>query len=433
MAKIKRIIGREILDSRGVPTVEAVVVTNESTGTAKIPSGTSTGQHEAKELRDGDEKRYLGKGVLKAVRNIEEKIQPRLLGMDASQQKKIDETMVETDGTKDKSALGANAILAVSLACARAQAAAEKTALYAYLNQLYGEGKIVMPVPQMNLVNGGVHASNNLSVQEFHVVPVGASSFSEALRWGVEVYQQLLIMAEKENRPTEVGFEGGIALKLKKSEEVFSWLVEAIEKAGYKPGTDIWLGVDVAATEFRSGQSGKYKLDGEELSALDLAYQYRKWGEDYPIISVEDPFSEDEWREWQSFYELKGKQWQIVGDDLYVTNEARIKSGAEKGAANAALIKPNQAGTLTETLAAIRVARSSGQNVVVSHRSGETEDTFIADLAVGVGAGQIKMGAPARSDRTAKYNRLLAIESLNQANLAHDLQRFLEQAVTNRY
>lgn len=428
MAKIENITAQEILDSRGNPTVEATVITTGGFhGSAKVPSGASTGIHEAHELRDNDEKRYAGKGVLKAVKNIETEIHAALLGKDTANQSKVDRTLLELDGTSNKERLGANAMLAVSLACARAEAAAQGLPLYAYLQQLVPGKEPSLPVPQMNLINGGKHASNNLSIQEYHVLPVGSTSFAEALRMGVEIHQSLKKLLIEKDYPAEVGDEGGFAPKLKSSESAFTFLVHAIEQAGYVPGVDAFLGIDAAASEFYDKEKQVYMLDGVPLSTMDLAFQYKSWVDRYPIISIEDPFSEDAWSEWQQLTKQIGASTQIVGDDLYVTNATRIREGIVQDVANAVLIKPNQVGTLTETLQAILATQEAKHNVVVSHRSGETEDTFIADLCVAVGAGQIKTGAPARSERTAKYNRLLSIERVTGYKLGHALQPFLEK------
>lgn len=426
MAKIESIQGREILDSRGNPTVEAVVqVTGGFTGQAKVPSGASTGVHEAHELRDGEATRYGGKGVQQAVRHITVDILAALLGKDTANQSKIDRIMIELDGTPNKSRLGANAILAVSLACARAEAASQGLPLYLYLEQLYPKREAVMPVPQMNLINGGLHASNGLSIQEYHVVPVGSTSFSEALRMGVEVYNSLRELLKAEGFQVEIADEGGFAPKISKSEDVFAILVHAIEKAGYVPGVDAFLGIDAAAAEFYDKETHQYTLDGALFNANDLAYQYKLWRERHPIISIEDPFDQDEWETWQQFMSNNGKALQIVGDDLYATNAERVREGIVTNATNAVLVKPNQVGTLTETLQTCLLAQEAKQHVIISHRSGETEDDFIADLAVAVGAGQIKTGAPSRSDRTAKYNRLLRIEQEISGKLSHSLQEFI--------
>ncbi len=428
MAKIEAVVGREILDSRGNPTVYAEVRTeNGSIGQAMVPSGASTGVHEAHELRDDDRKRYGGQGVSQAVKNINTEINAALVGKDTANQNKVDRRMIELDGTVDKKRLGANAILAVSLACARAEASAQGLPLYLYLQQLFPNREMMLPVPQMNVVNGGRHASNGLAIQEFHVVPVGAVNFSEALRMGVEIYQQLKELIKSQGMPVEVADEGGFAPKLAKNEMVFALLTGAIEKAGYLPGVDVFLGIDAAASEFYDKERQVYSIDGAELAAQDLAYQYKVWRERYPLISVEDPFEQDQWEAWSNFTKRQGAALQVVGDDLYCTNSQRLQQGIVLTAANAVLIKPNQVGTLTETLQAILMAQEAKQGVVISHRSGETEDSFIADLAVVVGAGQIKTGAPARSDRTSKYNRLLQIEAEIQGKLAKPFQRYLGQ------
>lgn len=427
MAKIEKIIAREILDSRGNPTVEAQVdAAGGISVSAMVPSGASTGKHEAHELRDGDEKRYRGKGILGAVKNIRGEINAALHGKDTANQSKIDRTLLELDGTPNKSRLGANAILAVSMACVRAEAAAQGLPLYMYLQQLFPEREARLPVPQMNLINGGVHASNQLAIQEFHVLPVGTASFSEALRMGAEIHYALRDILKKEGWQVEVADEGGFAPKLGQSELVFTFLNRAIETAGYKPGVDAFLGIDAAANEFYDHENKVYKMDGKDMPPGDLAYLYKTWRERYPLISIEDPFDEDSWDDWVNFTKRNGQALQIVGDDLYVTNSTRIREGIVRGAANAVLIKLNQVGTVSETLQAILMAQEAKQNVIISHRSGETEDTFIADLAVATGAGQIKTGAPTRSERTAKYNRLLRIEEETQAKLAKPFQAFLE-------
>lgn len=429
MPRIEHIAAQEVLDSRGIPTVRATVfVQGGFQGVTTVPSGASTGKHEAHELRDGDDSRYNGKGVQKAVENINTKINTALHGKNTSNQHKVDVLMIELDGTENKSALGANAILAVSLACARAEAAAQSMPLYKYLHELYPDTDFVLPVPQMNLINGGRHASNGISIQEYHVVPAGASSFAEALRMGVEISHALKTILHDNGFQTEVGDEGGFAPLIEKSDDAFTFLVRSIEEAGYVPGSDAWLGIDAAASEFYDEHTHMYNLDGESLALADLAVRYRTWRDRYPLISVEDPFDQDAWEGWVDFVRRNGNGSQIVGDDLYVTNPKRIQQGVVDGASNAVLIKPNQIGTLSETLQAIKITQAAGQKAVISHRSGETEDTFIADLAVAVGAGQIKTGAPVRSERTAKYNRLLEIESeLEEVKLSHSLQQFMEQ------
>ncbi len=434
MAKIDNITALEVLDSRGNPTVQAIVSCEGGyLGSAMVPSGASTGSHEVFELRDEDQSRYKGMGVLKAVENIKGEIYAALLHKDTANQSKIDSRLIELDGTANKSRLGANALLAVSLACARAEAAAQGLPLYLYLKQLFPKRETVMPVPQMNLINGGKHANNQLSIQEYHVLPVGSTSFAEALRMGVEIQHALKDILLSKGFQGEVGDEGGFAPKFSKSEEAFTVLVRAIETAGYVPGVDVFLGIDAAASEFYDEEKKTYIMDGVPMAESDLAYLYKTWRERYPLISIEDPFHEDAWGEWKQFMKYNGEQVQVVGDDLYVTNVSRIKQGILDGAANAVLIKPNQVGTLTETLQAILLTQKAGQNVVISHRSGETEDAFIADLSVAVSAGQIKTGAPVRSDRNSKYNRLLHIEAeLKQVGLSHSLQPFLERQ-TARY
>ncbi|MDA1169213.1 MAG: phosphopyruvate hydratase [bacterium] len=432
MAKIQQIIGREVIDSRGTPTLQATVICEGGImGSAMVPSGASTGIHEAHELRDGDPKRYSGNGVLAAVSNVNTKIHTALLGQDTANQSKVDRRMMELDGTPNKQHLGANAILAVSLACARAEAAHQTLPLYVYLQQLFPKRKPLMPVPQMNLINGGAHASNGLSIQEFQVLPIGAKDFATALRMGVEIHLALKKLLLASGFQTEVGDEGGFAPKLSKSEDAFILITRAIENAGYVPGVDVYIGIDAAASEFYDAERAGYMIDGALLQSNDLAYRYKMWRELYPIISIEDPFEQDAFQDFQQFSLNNGNALQVVGDDLYVTNTTRIKQGIANNATNAVLIKPNQIGTLSETLQAILIAQEAGQNVVISHRSGETEDTFIADLAVSVGAGQIKTGAPSRSDRTSKYNRLLQIEDEIHPQMGHDLQKFLEHHIPN--
>lgn len=427
MAKIEKIIGREVIDSRGTPTVQAIVLCEGGAiGSAMVPSGASTGVHEAVELRDNEEKRYFGKGTTQAVHHVTTQIHAALLGLDTANQTKIDRRMLELDGTPNKQNLGANAILAVSLACARAEATAQGLPLYLYLAQLFPKRKMLMPVPQMNLINGGRHASNGLSIQEYQVLPVGAKDFQTALRMGVEIHHALKELLLKEGYRTEVGDEGGFAPVLKSSEDAFVLMIHAIEDAGYVPGVDVYMGIDAASSEFYDSEQKGYLIDGALLHAGDLAFRYRQWRERYPLISIEDPFEQDAWDDWKQFVVNNGNAVQIVGDDLYVTNTTRIKEGIVRGVSNSVLIKPNQIGSLTETLQAILITQEAGQNPVISHRSGETEDTFISDLAVAVGAGQIKTGAPSRSDRTSKYNRLLQIEDETHAPMGHTLQKFLE-------
>ncbi len=408
MSTIIEITGREILDSRGNPTVEVdVVLSSGVTGRAAVPSGASTGEHEAVELRDGDAKRYGGKGVLEAVRNVNEVIGPRLEGFDALDQISLDAEMLDADGTPNKGNLGANAILAVSLAVARAAAAHVGLPLYRYLG---GPMVQVLPVPQMNILNGGAHASNNVDAQEFMVVPVGADSFPEALRMGVEVFHALKKVLSSQGLSTAVGDEGGFAPMLPSNEAALDVVVTAIEQAGYRPGDDVAIALDVAASELY--QDGDYvfkKGDGSRRTAEQMVELYAGWLDKYPIVSIEDGLAEDDWDGWVKLTEALGARVQLVGDDIFVTNVDRLARGIEEGVGNAILVKLNQIGSLTETLQCIDLAKSNMFGAVISHRSGETEDTFIADLAVATGAGQIKTGSASRTDRTAKYNQLLRI------------------------
>ena len=409
MPTIIDIAAREILDSRGNPTVEAdVLLASGEVGRAAVPSGASTGEHEARELRDGEPTRYLGKGVRKAVKNIEEKIAPALKGLTATDQVDIDRTMIELDGTPNKEKLGANAILAVSMATARAAAASTGLPLYRYLG---GPLSRTLPVPMMNILNGGAHATNTVDFQEFMVVPVGVESFSEALRVGAEVFHSLKKVLVKRKLATGVGDEGGFAPDLKDDEQALQVIIEAIEGAKYAPGKEVALALDVAASELHS--AGKYTFKKSGAGTRDAAGMvdlYAKWMEEYPIVSIEDGLAEDDWDGWAHLTKTLGDRVQLVGDDLFVTNTERLARGIESGVGNAILIKVNQIGTLTETLEAIDMARAAGYLSVISHRSGETEDTFIADLAVATGAGQIKTGSASRTDRVAKYNQLLRIE-----------------------
>ena len=409
MSTIIDIAAREILDSRGNPTVEAdVTLASGQTGRAAVPSGASTGEHEACELRDGDSGRYLGKGVRKAVQNIEETIAPAITGMIATDQVEIDRTLIELDGTPNKEKLGANAILAVSMATARAAAAETGLPLYRYLG---GPLSRTLPVPMMNILNGGAHATNTVDFQEFMVVPVGVESFAEALRVGAEVFHSLKKVLVKRKLATGVGDEGGFAPDLKDDEQALQVIIEAIEAAKFAPGKEVALALDVAASELHSGGTYTFKKSGagtrDAAGMIDL---YAKWLEEYPIVSIEDGLAEDDWEGWAQLTKALGDRVQLVGDDLFVTNTERLARGIENGVANAILIKVNQIGTLTETLEAIDMARGAGYLSVISHRSGETEDTFIADLAVATGAGQIKTGSASRTDRVAKYNQLLRIE-----------------------
>ena len=406
---ISEIRAREILDSRGNPTVEADVFLADGTmGNAAVPSGASTGEHEAVELRDGDEARYKGKGVLKAVENVNGEIAEALANMDAANQRAVDDKMIELDGTENKARLGANAILAVSMAAARASAASIGLPLYRYLG---GVSANVLPVPMMNILNGGAHADNNVDFQEFMAMPVGAPSFAEALRWGAEVFHTLKGVLKQRGYNTAVGDEGGFAPSLKSNTEAIELILEAIQKAGYRPREDVAIALDPAASEFY--EQGKYvfkKSDKSLKSSDDMVRFWSKWARDYPIVSLEDGLSEEDWDGWQNLTRELGGTVQLVGDDVFVTNIRILGEGIEKGIANSILIKLNQIGTVSETLDAIALARRKGYTSVISHRSGETEDTFIADLTVGTGAGQIKTGSASRTDRVAKYNRLLRIE-----------------------
>ena len=411
MTEIVKVFGREVLDSRGNPTVEADVwLADGSMGRAAVPSGASTGEHEAVELRDGDKSRYLGKGTRKAVQNINEEISTALRGLKAARQAEADQVMIELDGTPNKGRLGANAILAVSMAAARASAKSRKMPLYKYLG---GVGAMVLPVPMMNILNGGAHADNSVDVQEFMIAPYGAARFSEALRMGAEVFHTLKGVLKKCGYSTAVGDEGGFAPNLKSNEEAIQLILEAIGKAGYKPGDEIGLMLDPAASEFFDKEKGKYvfkKSDKSERTPEQMVEYWANWVRQYPIRSIEDGMAEDDWAGWKRMTEALGKKIQLVGDDLFVTNVSRLERGIREGIANSILIKLNQIGTVTETLAAIRMALEAGYTSVVSHRSGETEDPFIADLVVAANSGQIKTGSASRTDRIAKYNQLLRIE-----------------------
>jgi enolase len=409
--EIVKVIGREILDSRGNPTVEADVHLADGTiGRAAVPSGASTGEHEAVELRDNDKKRYLGKGTLQAAGNITKLISPALAGLDAADQTLVDHTMLALDGTPNKGKLGANAILAVSMAAARASAESEMTPLYRYIG---GVNARVLPVPMMNVINGGAHADSSVDLQEFMVAPVGAKKFSEALRMGTETFHTLKTVLKKRGYSTAVGDEGGFAPSLKANEEALEVLMEAIEKAGYKPGQEIAIALDPASSEFYDKDKKKYvfkKSDKSEKTSEQMVEFWAKWAAQYPIISIEDGMAEDDWDGWKQLTDALGKKIQLVGDDLFVTNTERLQQGIDKGVGNSILVKVNQIGSLTETLEAMRLAASANYSAVVSHRSGETEDAFIADLAVATNAGQIKTGSASRTDRIAKYNQLLRIE-----------------------
>jgi len=406
--RIKRVHAREVLDSRGRPTVEVdVVLRNGVLGRATVPSGASAGKHEAIELRDGGT-RFMGMGVKKAVRNVNLKLAPRLRGMEARDQERIDHRMIELDGSPDKRRLGANAIMGVSLAVARAQAEADGLSFFRYLG---GRRAKILPVPMFNVINGGVHSDNNLDVQEFMVIPLGMNRFSEALRAGAEIYETLKGVLARKGLSTSVGDEGGFSPRLKGSDEAIELLLEAITKAGYQPGAQVSLGLDVAASELY--EDGHYDFKKSNEGRLDkeaLVRRYEDWVRQYPIASLEDPLSEDDWEGWKLLTEVLGEKVQIVGDDIFVTNKERFQRGIDLGIANSILIKVNQIGTLSETLETIRLAKKSGYSTVISHRSGETEDTTIADLAVATDASQIKAGAPCRGERTAKYNQLVRIE-----------------------
>jgi len=409
--EITRVVGREILDSRGNPTVEAdVYLADGSMGRAAVPSGASTGEHEAVELRDGDKSRYLGKGTQKAVKNILDEIAPAVAGMDASRQIDLDRKMIALDGTPNKGRLGANAILAVSMAAARAEAQSQSTPLYRYLG---GVNACLLPVPMMNILNGGAHADNCVDPQEFMIMPVGAPKFSEALRWGAEVFHTLKGVLKKRGYSTSVGDEGGFAPNLKSNDEALEAVLEAIVKAGYKPGEQIGIALDPAASEFYDSDKKRYvfkKSDKSERTSEQMVEFWANWVKQYPILMIEDGMAEDDWDGWKLMTDTLGGQIQLVGDDIYVTNTEIFARGIERGIANSILIKLNQIGTVTETLEAIAMAFGANYRAVVSHRSGETEDPFIADFVVATGVGQIKTGSASRTDRVAKYNQLLRIE-----------------------
>ncbi len=417
--KITAVRARQVIDSRGNPTVEADVFAGAVRGRAAVPSGASTGEHEAIELRDGDKSKYLGKGVLKAVANVNGELAQAVIGRDAADQRALDQRMLDLDGTPAKSRLGANAILAVSMAAARAAAAALDLPLYKYLARYSSDSSAnVLPVPMMNILNGGAHADNSVDFQEFMAMPIGAPSFSEALRWGVEVFHALKAALKKHGYSTAVGDEGGFAPNCKSNEEAIQIVLEAISAAGYKPGEQVAIALDPASSEFYDRSSGKYvfkKSDKSAHSSGEMAAYWAAWCDKYPIVSIEDGMAEDDWTGWKTLTNAVGgktsrKRIQLVGDDLFVTNTARLSKGVSEGIANAILIKLNQIGSVTETIDAIELARKNGYRSIISHRSGETEDTFIADLAVATGAGQIKTGSASRTDRIAKYNQLLRIE-----------------------
>ncbi len=407
MSEIVDITAREILDSRGNPTIEAdVLLESGAMGRAAVPSGASTGEHEALELRDGDARRYLGKGVTKAVDHIRDLIAPAIIGMDATDQAAVDKALIELDNTPMKSSLGANAILAVSMATARAASLAHELPLYRYLG---GVGAVTLPVPLMNVINGGAHADNNLDVQEFMIVPAGFDRFEDALRAGVETFHHLKKLLSSRGKATNVGDEGGFAPSLESGDEALDLLMEAIGNAGYKAGEQMFLATDVAASEFYDKAKGGYNYEGKLRSAADMVELYAGWAAKYPLVSVEDGLAENDWDGWKLLTDKLGSKLQLVGDDLFVTQTARLQRGITEGIANSILVKVNQIGSLTETLDAVRTAQHARYTAIISHRSGETEDTFIADLAVATNAGQIKTGSASRSDRIAKYNQLLRI------------------------
>ena len=408
MSFISAVGAREILDSRGNPTIEVeVLLSDDSFGRAAVPSGASTGAFEAHESRDGDKSRYLGKGVRNAVAAVVEKIDNALTDVDATDQRMVDTTLIDLDGTDNKKKLGANAILGVSLASARAASDSADLPLYRYLG---GSNAHVLPVPLMNIINGGAHADNGVDIQEFMIVPLGAETFSDALRWGTEVYHHLKKLLSEKNLATGLGDEGGFAPDLPTNRAALDLISEAIKLAGYQLGKDIALALDVASTEFYSESTGKYTFEGKERTAQEMIAYYADLIANYPLVSIEDPLAEDDWAGWSEITAQLGSKVQLVGDDLYVTNPARLQKGIDHKAGNAILVKVNQIGTLTETMDAVALAQRHGMKAIISHRSGETEDTFIADLAVATNAGQIKTGAPARSERVAKYNQLLRIE-----------------------
>jgi enolase len=415
MGRISEIKARQILDSRGNPTVEVdVLCDNGAFGRAAVPSGASTGKHEAVELRDEDDKKYMGKGVLKAVENVNKKIREKLIGLDVTEQQLIDHVMIDLDGTENKSKLGANAILGVSLAVAKAGAVETGQDLYRYIG---GVNATTLPIPLMNILNGGSHADNSIDFQEFMIVPVGAPTFSEAIRMGTEVFHNLKSVLKKKGMSTNVGDEGGFAPNIASNEEAIKIVIQAIEKAGYRPGEDIYIAMDAATSEFyKDGVYHFHKSTGDKLTSAQMVDFWADWAKKYPIISIEDGLDEDDWSGWKLLTEKLGDKIQLVGDDLFVTNVKRLQQGIDKGIANSILVKVNQIGSLTETINAVELAKLNGYTSVMSHRSGETEDTTIADLAVALNCGQIKTGSASRSDRIAKYNQLLRIEeSLGKA------------------
>lgn len=408
MSSIVQVKGREILDSRGNPTIEAEVITSSGIiGRAAVPSGASTGEHEALELRDEDKKRFKGKGVTKAIDNIDKTISPRLKGMDVTLQREIDEFLIKLDGTPNKSKLGANAMLGVSMACARAAAIEKKLPLYKYLG---GNNSNLLPTPCLNILNGGMHADNNVDIQEFMIVPTGANSFKEAIRMAAEIYQTLKSVLKAKKLSTGVGDEGGFAPDLASNEEAIKVILDAIRSAGYSEGKDIYLGLDVASSNLFKDSKYVMESEGKTLTAEEMVDYYKALVEKYPILFIEDGLAEDDWEGWKLMTEKLGDRIRLIGDDLFVTNPVRLEKGIQMKVANSILIKLNQIGTLTETLDTIQIAKKAGYTSLISHRSGETEDAFIADLAVATGAGKIKTGAPCRSERTCKYNQLLRIE-----------------------
>ncbi len=410
MSYIAKVIGRQILDSRGNPTIEVdVITTNGIVGRAAVPSGASTGIHEAVELRDGDKNIYLGKGVLKAVSNVNTLINDAIQGMDIFDQKGIDTLMIRLDNTENKSKLGANAILGVSLAVAKAAAQESGLSLYRYIG---GVGAVTMPVPMMNILNGGSHADNLIDIQEFMVMPFGASSFSEGLRWGTEIFHHLKSVLKEKGMSTNVGDEGGFAPNLGSNEEALQYVMEAIHKAGFVAGEDVYIALDAASSEFYNADKKRYIFEstGEEMTSVEMVAFWKNWCSKYPIVSIEDGLAEDDWEGWKLATQELGDKVQLVGDDLFVTNTKRLTKGINEGIANSILVKVNQIGTLTETIEAVQLATKNGYSSVMSHRSGETEDSIIADLAVALNTGQIKTGSASRSDRMAKYNQLLRIE-----------------------
>jgi enolase len=417
MSSITGIVARQILDSRGNPTVEVDVHTNDGAfGRAAVPSGASTGKHEAIELRDGDKKKYGGKGVLKAVSNVNDIIAEDIFGWDVTDQRGIDKAMIDIDGTPNKSKLGANAILAVSLAVAKAASQTAGLSLYRYIG---GSNAKTLPVPMMNILNGGAHADNKIDFQEFMVVPIGASTYSEGLRWGVEIFHTLKTVLKEKGYSTNVGDEGGFAPDIQSNEEAIEIVLKAIEKAGYKPGTQVSIAMDAANSELWNEKEKKYhfhKSDGKKMTSDELVEYWVKWCKKYPIISIEDGMAEDDWKGWKKLTEALGEKVQLVGDDLFVTNVTRLQRGITEKIGNGLLVKVNQIGTLTETIEAVTMAQHAGYNTIMSHRSGETEDATIADLAVALNCGQIKTGSASRSDRMAKYNQLLRIEAELEGN-----------------